>query len=165
MDPCCVCLETFGSPPKGWMRLFCGHVYHPCCISGLLGDACPLCRNPIRCKTFTVKVTAGTREMTFTPFQDPCYIDGVIHRGRYARSILLDFIGRDDATFMILSEPGLIYSIVATQDTTQAIINYFTLHARATHRLESKVARDVEHLHMDNAWGRMPLMTFFYLST
>ena len=163
MDPCCVCLESFGSPPKGWMRLYCGHVYHPHCVEGLLDDACPMCRNPIRCKTFTVKVTVGEEAIKFTPFKDPVNIEGAQHCGRYARNIIQDFIGRGDARFEVWSEPGLIYSI--TSETPQPIINYFTLPTNATHRLKSKVANEVQNLHFENAHarGRLPLMTLFHM--
>lgn len=160
MDPCCVCLDNFGSPPKGWIRLFCGHVYHPQCVQGLHEDVCPLCRKSIRCKTFSVKVTAGGREMTFTPFQEPCCIDGVMHSGRFARSILRNFIGSCPARFDLFSEPGLIYSITATH---APLVDYFTLHAQSTWRFESKVARDVQHLRLENTWNNIPLMALFYL--
>lgn len=161
MDPCCVCLDNFGSPPKGWMRLFCGHVYHRHCFEGLVDDLCPLCRTSIRCKTFTVKITAGGREMTFTPFQDPCCVDGAMHSGRFARSIIRDFIGSNQARYDLFSEPGLIYSI-ATHETT-ALVNYFTLHPRSSWRFESKVAQDVQHLRLENRWNAIPLMALFYL--
>jgi len=163
MDDCCVCFEGFGTPARGWMRLWCGHVYHPHCVAALLDDACPLCRSPLRCKTYTVRVSVGSNNLSFDAFRNPCRVDGL--EKRCARNTIKDFIGNESAIFELVSEPGVIYTVRSTPETTSALVHYFTLHPKSTSRILDKTTRDVASLTLVNQWSRMPLMPFFYGAT